>query len=555
VLGLSKKIDLDSPDSRFLLKCGITRGMSRKHNQVTFKRYEMDQMSLLPPSLEDFIPEHHLVRVVNRAVEQIKLEPLLAQYKGGGTSSFHPKMMLKVLVYAYTQQIYTSRRIAKALRENIYVMWLSGQNQPDFRTLNDFRGRVMKPVIEQVFAAVVEYLVAEGYVKLEQYFLDGTKVEANANKHKVVWAKRNEHQQERLQEKIQKLLTEIETTNAAEQAEYGERDLEENGGQKDGGFDAAKLEQKIAELNAQLASAPADSPKAATQRTAVQTLEKDCLPRQQKYEAQAQTLAGRNSYAKTDPDASCMRMKEDRGAEKPWPKPAYNVQIGTENQFVVGFSVHQRAGDTTCLIPHLQGVQANLGRLPDNVTADAAYGSEENYAYLDEHGIGNFVKYNTFHQDQIHHRKPELIRQKSFRAENFPYDAEHDEFTCPAGQRLSYQTTYHLKTENGYATERRVYACGNCATCPWKAECTKAKGNRQIRISFRLQEFRAQARQNLTSEMGKELRAQRSTEVETVFGQIKHNMHFRRFLLRGQAKVKTEWGLICIAHDLKKLAN
>src|SRR5512135_437704 len=334
--------------------------MSRKHNRITFKPYTMNQPSLLPPSLDELIPANHLVRVVNRAIEQLQLDPLLAQYKGGGTSSFHPKMMLKVLVYAYTQRIYSSRQIAKALRENIHFMWLSGRQQPDFRTLNDFRSRIMKPVIEQVFGAVVEYLVEEGYVKLEHYFLDGTKIEANANKHKVVWAKRNRHQQERLQEKIQQLLQEIEATNVAEQAEYGDKDLEENGGSRGSGgnFNAEKLEQKIAELNQKLAGSPHDPPPDPASRKALRTLEQDCLPRQQKYEAQAQTLAGRNSYAKTDEDATCMRMKEDRGAEKPWPKPAYTIQMGTENQFVVGFSVHQRSGDTACFIPHLKGVRA-----------------------------------------------------------------------------------------------------------------------------------------------------------------------------------------------------
>jgi transposase len=531
--------------------------MSRKHDRVTFKPYTMNQPSLLPASLDELIPANHLVRVVNRAIEQLQLDPLLAQYKGGGTSSFHPRMMLKVLVYAYTQRLYSSRQIAKTLRENIHFMWLSGRQQPDFRTLNDFRGRVMKPVIESVFGAVVEYLVEEGYIRLEHYFLDGTKIEANANKHKVVWAKRNQHQQERLQAKIRTLLQEIEAANAAEQAEYGDRDLEENGG-NDGGqsFNAEKLTAKIAELNQQLSTpTPSDPPPDPASRKALRTLEQDCLPRQKKYEAQAEALAGRNSYATTDPEATCMRMKEDRGAEKPWPKPAYNIQLGTENQFVLGFSVHQRAGDTACLIPHLRGVQALLGRLPEDVTTDAGYGSEENYVFLEEHGLGNFVKYNTFHQDQIRHRKPEILRRELFRSEHFPYDAERDEFICPAQQRLTYRGTQHLKTENGYRTERRVYTCGACATCAWKAECTKAKGNRSMRVSFRLQQFREQARQNLTSELGQALRARRSTEVETVFGQIKHNMRVRRFLLRGHEKVKTEWGLICIAHNLKKLAN
>jgi hypothetical protein len=229
--------------------------------------------------------------------------------------------------------------------------------------------------------------------------------------------------------------------------------------------------------------------------------------------------------------------------------------MGTENQFVLGFSVHPRAGDTACLIPHLQGVQTSVGRLPQNVTTEAGYGSEENYGFLEGHGSGNFVKYNTFHQEQVKHRKPELIRRESFRAEHFRYEAGRDEYLCPADERLTFQGIRHYKTENGYATERRVYECGACAACPWKDECTKAKGNRRIEVSFRLQQFRDEARQNLRSDQGRALRARWSTEVETVFGQIKHNMRFRRFLLRGQAKVKTEWELVCLAHNIKKLAS
>jgi hypothetical protein len=249
-----------------------------------------------------------------------------------------------------------------------------------------------------------------------------------------------------------------------------------------------------------------------------------------------------------------MRMKEDRGAKKPWAKPAYNVQLGTENQFVVGFSLHQRPGDTSCLIPHLEGLQHNLGRLPKNIIADAGYGSEENYAYLEDHQLGNYVKYNTFHREQIKHRKPELIRQKMFRSESFPYDEQHDEFICPAMQPLTYRYTRSYKSENGYQSERRVYECDHCPSCPLKPECTRAKGNRRLYMSLRLRQFRAQARSNLLSDHGKSLRCERVTEVETVFGQIKHNQRFRRFMLRGLQKTKTEWGLLCLAHNIKKLA-
>lgn len=525
--------------------------MKRKRAAPVFKPYVMNQPHLLPASYDELIPADHLVRVVNEAIDKLDLSSLYGQYKGGGTSSYHPQMMLKILVYAYTQKVYSSRRIAKAVRENIHYMWISGHNTPDFRTINDFRGSRMKAVVDEVFTAVLEYLIEGGYVKLENYYVDGTKIEADANKHKVVWGKRNRRCHQRVREQIAGLLKEIEEANEAENAEYGDKDLEEMGGNGESGLNSEKLKQKIDELNQRLKEKSQAKKEA---RQALKKLEQDCLPRLEKYEQQARTLGERNSYAKTDADASSMRMKEDRGSEKAWPKPAYNVQVGTEGQFIVGFSLHQRAGDTSCLIPHLEGVRKTLKRLPKKVVADAAYGSEENYAYLEQHQVGNFLKYNTFYQDTHHYRQPEVLRSHQFRAENFGYDPQRDQFICPADKRLHFVNTTPHKTENGFATDRRNYECQDCPDCPLRAQCTQAKGNRKIRISFRLLYYRRQARQNLTSAEGQRLRTARSTEVETVFGQVKHNMGFRRFHLRGLAKVKTEWGLVSIAHNMQKLA-
>ncbi len=522
--------------------------MKKNHGKVTFKPYSQEQAMLLPPSLEELIAEDHLVRVVNQVVDEMDISAIVAKYKGGGTSAYHPRMMLKVLIYAYVERNYSSRQIAKALRENVNFMWLSGMNRPDHRTINGFRGERMKGAIEEVFASVVEVLVQGGHIQLENYYVDGTKIEANANKHRVVWAKRNRRYQEQIRDKVKEILEEVERVNAEEDELYGDEDLPEvDIGKR---IDSETLKKTIEKLNERLRSLP-DDPEL---KAAVEKMEKNYLPRQRKYEEQERKLAGRNSYAMADEDATSMRMKEDRGAEKPWAKPAYNVQLGTENQFVVGFSLHQRAGDTSCLIPHLDGWRQRLRRLPKNIVADAGYGSEENYAYLEDHHLGNFVKYNTFHREQIKHRKPELIRKKMFRSESLPYDEDKDEFICPADQRLTYRFTRSYKTENGYQSDRRVYECDHCQACDLKPECTKAKGNRRLYMSFRLRQFRAQARSNLLSEAGKALRCERVTEVETVFGQIKHNQRFRRFMLRGLEKTKTEWGLLCLAHNMKKLA-
>jgi hypothetical protein len=384
----------------------------------------------------------------------------------------------------------------------------------------------------------------------------------------VVWAKSRAKYAERLQEKVKALLKEIDAVNEAENEAYGDKDLEEIGG--GGGIPAEKLEKKIEELNQRLREKPEEKKLA----KAVKVMEKDYLPRQKRYEEQERKLAGRNSYSKTDEDATFMRMKEDRGAKEPLPKPAYNIQTGTEGQFVVGFSLHQRSGDTACLIPHLERVKANLAMiarrkpellplgddgqprcLPWNISADAGYGSEENYVYFEEHRLGNYVKYNTFHREQHKYRAPRLIHKALFRSENFPHDEQADTFTCPAGQLLTYRYTGHEKSDNGYLIETRHYEAENCNPCPFKPDCTRAKGNRHMRVSFRLRRFRAQAKTNLLSETGRMLRVKRNVEVETFFGQTKHNMHFRRFHLRGLEKAETEWGLVCIAHNMRKLAG
>ena len=153
----------------------------------TFKNYTMDQLQL-PLSFDEIIPQNHLVRVVNSIVDSLSLDPLYDRYKKGGCPAYHPGMMLKVIIYSYSQKIYSSRQIAKALRENINFMWIAGGNKPDFRTINRFRLE-MKDIIEDVFYDIVRLLIDRGFIRMENYFLDGTKIEANANKYTFVWNK------------------------------------------------------------------------------------------------------------------------------------------------------------------------------------------------------------------------------------------------------------------------------------------------------------------------------------------------------------------------------
>ena len=522
----------------------IIGGMKPKHAKVTFKPYTQQQL-LLPTNLEELIPEQHLVRVVNDVVDDLDLGSLMRQYKGGGTSSYHPKMLLKVLIYAYTQKTYSCRQIAKALNENVNYMWLSGMNKPNFRTINRFRGVMMQEVIEDIFTSVLQYLIEHGYVNLETYFVDGTKIEANANRYSFVWRKSTENYKKNLQEKVRQIMEEVERVNEEEDRLYGDKDLEEYG--EDADIDSQSLRELTRQLNEKLKRVPQDK----QLKKVVKKLENDYIPRMVKYEQYQEKFAGRNSFSKTDEDATFMCMKEDHMRNRQL-KPGYNVQIGTENQFITGYSIHQRPGDSACLVPHLEKMRQRLDRLPDKVVADAGYGSEENYTYLEGHQIDAYVKYGTFDSEQRKRRK--IPEREKFWSSNWRYDEQEDEYICPQGKRLTYEKTRRFRTDNHYLTDRRVYRCKDCEDCPVRALCTKSKYGRSIWMSSRLNQFRQRARDRLQSSEGERLRSQRLVEAESVFGQVKHNWSFRRFLLRGLEKVNIEWGVVSIAHNVAKLA-
>jgi transposase len=522
--------------------------MKNKHGNITFKPYTMEQPMLLPPSLDELIPEGHIVRIINEFVESINLSALVATYKGGGTSCYHPKMLLKVLVFAYTKKIYSSRMIAAALRENIHFMWLSGGNRPDFRTINRFRGERLAETIQEVFAKLVLYLASQGYVELTHYFTDGTIIEANANKFSYVWKKSTTRYQLSVIEKVKDLFKEIDKINEEEDLKYGDNDLAEVGEGKE--INSEEIEEIAKELNEQLKKKAQDK----KTKKIVNKLIRDYIPRLKKYESYQKNFGQRSSFSKTDKDATFMRMKGD-SKRMPILKPGYNVHIGTEKQFIVGFSVHQNPSDNIEMIPHLEQVEKNLGFIPKKVIADAGFGCEENYVYLESKNIEAFVKYRSFDRElgKGSKRKPS-VRSKYW-GSNFTYDEITGEPICPEGKRLSYVETFEEVTTTGFKVRKRFYRCEHGANCLVRDLCTKAKGGRRCHeYSPRLVYFRKQVSERLMSDEGRDLRTQRLIEPEAVFGLIKQNMKFRRFSLRGLKKVSTEWGLISIAHNMIKMA-
>jgi transposase len=508
---------------------------SKRKGIVVFKPYDPSQQMLLPPSLNEMVPEGHPVRLVNEVIDKIDLTTLTDQYKGGGTSSYHPKLLLKILVYGYLSNIYSSRKLEAAVRESVYLMWLSGMTYPDHHTINRFRSERLKDVLKEVFSQVVMLLVESEHVDLKEVYTDGTKIEANANRYTFVWGKSIKNNKARIAKQLEELWNYTQQVAKAE-LEEPMPDLST--------IDSKKVIETIEKINTALKDKQVDKKKAQKLNYA----KKEWPALLDQYERQEAILKSRGSYSKTDLDATFMRMKDDPMA-KGQLKAAYNLQISTHKQFITYYSIHQNPTDTVTLIPHLEAFKKQYNRLPENITADAGYGSQENYTWLEENKIEAFVKYSSFQQEQ----RPNKIDEPG-KIDNLFYNKEQDCFYCPMGQPMKRIDSYITTTDNGFEQEYVSYQAKNCENCPLRGVCFKGEGNRIINVNYELQRLKAKARELLLSQEGIRHRKQRPVDVEPVFGNIKQNKNFKRFLLRSTGKVETEIGLIALAHNLAKKA-
>lgn len=504
--------------------------------KIRFKKLTSNQSVLFPSNLLDRIPDNHPVLIVNQVVDELNIDCLLSQYKGGGSSAYHPRMMLKVLFYAYLCNIYSCRKIAKALQENIYFMWLSGNSTPDFRTINRFRGEALKEDIKELFTQIVLLLQQSGYLSLDIQYIDGTKLESASNKYTFVWRGSVEKYRSKLEEKIRSVLSLVD--------KHIEQDRQdENLTEPPKPIDSDLLRSKVKELNSHLDKMDK------IERKQVKELQEDYLPRLEKYESQLEKLATRNSYSKTDEDATFMRMKEDH-MKNGQLKPAYNIQIATENQFITNLGIYQRAGDTATLPSFLEDFENAYHKQSKIVVADAGYGSEQNYEFMEDKHIEAYVKYNYFHKEQ-----KRAWKKNPFAVQNLFYNKDKDFFICPMGQHMINVGQKKNKSDLGYISTLTRYQAQNCNGCPLRCLCHKSIYNRIIEVNYKLNEYKYKARERLLSEQGIYHRGRRCIEPEAVFAQIKHNNQFNRFRLRGLQKVNIEFTLVAIAHNLRKWAG
>ena len=500
--------------------------------KVVFKSYNPNDNLLLPPCLGDYLPQNHPARVVSAMIDRLDISGIEAGYAGGGTSSYNPRMLLKVIVYAYLNNVYSGRQMEKLLVENIAYMWLSGMQTPDFRTINLFRSKRLAGKFDDIFTQIVLLLHDENLVSLKVQYIDGTKIESVANKYTFVWKGSTEKNKAKLEANVRSALEAAETALAMENAEeHHELTSEEM---------ARRADRILRKMDEEGISDK-------RMRKSVEKVRSESSSKMQEYEDKMETLGERNSYSKTDPDATFMRMKED-AMNNGQTKPGYNIQIATENQFITNYGIFWRPTDQGTLIPFLTSFSDRYGMQSDEVCADSGYGSEQNYAHMFGSGIVPYVKYNMFHAEE--HRK---YKNNPFLTQNMFYNADEDYYVCPMGQHLDHIGDIKSKSDLGYESTVSRYRAQDCTECPLRGMCYKGMSDRRtIEVNHQANAYRAEAKRLLTSERGLHHRSNRPIEPEAVFGDIKQNHGFKRFRLKSNTKVKVEFGLVALAHNLRK---
>lgn len=456
-----------------------------------FRTCDLDQPFLLPPSLQDWLPESHLARFIAELVPGLDLSKIYGFYgrrDGRGKAAYHPVMMVRVLVYGYCVGVMSSRRIERASYDDIAFRYLCADQHPDHDTIAAFRQQHL-PVLAQLFTQILQLCNKAGLVKLGHVAIDGTKVQANASKHKAMSYDRMEEKEKQLKAEVEKLLAQAAETDAAEDALYGKG----NRGDELTG-ELARREsrlKKIAEAKAALEQEARERAEAA-KKVAEDKLEE----RRKKEAARGKKFGGRPPQIpnpeQARPEAQAQRNFTDPesrimpdGAHKGAFMQAYNAQIAVDSaaQIIVAAELTQESNDKQQLAPMLERVEQNLGAKPEAVSADAGYCSEAQLTDKRVEGIELYVA-----TGKQKHGLPE------------PGDV------VPPRE---------LAVASDSAVERM--------------------------------------KQKLRTEPGRAVYKMRKAIVEPVFGQIKAARGIRAFLLRGLVKVSAEWKLICAAHNLLKM--
>lgn len=518
-----------------------------------YKNYNMNQL-IMPLDTRILFGDKDLCVIIHNLVESIPDSEYLNYYSSRGASSYHPKMMLKIILYSYTQSVFSGRRIEASLNDSIRMMWLAQEQRPSYRTINRFRVHpVMDTLLKNLYTGFRAQLTENNLIEEDAIFIDGTKIEADANKYSFVWKKTVLNNKSKAEKRAQLIYEEFYENEII--AEIRE-EMDEDFTIESLVYVEEALSEEIEDLTQEIVQSDDTERRKALrkERTPLKARQKEIrtiLDRNEKYKEQLKILGERNSYSKTDHDAVFMRMKDDHMRNGQL-KAGYNIQIATNNQFVLAYDVYPNPADTKTLIPFLNTYRELYDKLPLYIVADAGYGSESNYeALIDDLQVIPLIPFNTYIKEQTSRYRKDL-----FNTSNWKYDELDDTFICPENHPLPFK---------GYSTRRtgdkeqvsKVYQCDMCQDCPLRSQCISAQatGYKKIYRNNNLEFFKNYTREKLSDEATGSIYARRKIDVEPVFGYLKAILGFTRMSVRGAAKVKREIGIALMAVNVRKMAT
>ena len=513
--------------------------------QTEYNIFDSEYQVCLPIEMGILIPKNDPVRILNAIFERMDWNVFSACYSRQGRNEYPPRILTKLLVYGYARRIYSSRNIEQACRENINFMFLlEGNPVPDHNTIARFRSKYFPQVKEQLMRNLVEILIGLGEIDLSNVFIDGTKIEANANRYTFVWKKSVIKNREKLEEKIKKELPGM----------IHDLEIRYHIPEKIEIHHLKKLWKKLGEKRKRenIEFVYGTGRRKSKLQKVWETVG-EWLKRLKKYTKEAHLCGNRNSYSKTDPDATFMRMKEDHMGNGQL-KPAYNINVATASEYIIGNYVSADRNDTKVLIPFAEQMRVYPIQ---RYIVDAGFESEENYCYFEQPDIHAKLLVKPSNHEQKKHKK---YKTDISRRENMTYHPESDTYTCANGKTLCVTQVKHSKSSAGFPIETTIYSCSECSGCPFKEKCIKGSSKlpmeeryKSLYVSKRFVEQRARMEILVNTTLGKLLRVNRSIQAEGTFAMTKEDMNFRRFLLRGSVKVDAEWTILSMAYNLLKL--
>ena len=515
-----------------------------QRNYTSFSLYYQIK---LPLDLEISIPSDDPVRLVSAFVEEMDLSELYKTYGRIRKNQATQHQMLKLVIYAAMNRIYSSRDIRKACKRDINFMYLlEGMPAPDHATIARFISLHFSACAKVLLAQMSDLLYLLGEISGKTIFIDGTKMESAANKYTFVWKRAITKNQARLYTKLTSFVAECEELYGIRTVYHDQISI----------HTLKRLKKQLCRVKVQegIVFVHGIGRRKTQLQKSLEQLDQ-YLEKRKEYTKKLYTLGDRNSYSKTDPDATFMRMKEDamRNGQL---KPAYNIQHRVDSEYITWIDISPRPTDTCTLIPFLKDMESHLGFKYSEIVADAGYESEENYLFIEGNGQTAYIKPQNYEISKTRKYKKDISRR-----ENMEYHADRDSYICRNGRELTVTNERRSKTASGYVSVKTYYRSPDCTGCPYKTECIKGnncktpmeKRNKVLMVSKTMSQKRAEDLERITSEYGTMLRMNRSIQAEGSFADVKEDMNFRRYLYRGKANALAESILLAMGRNINKL--